>query len=110
MPAADQHACSVCTHSERLFLPLHRGQVEATSEVSKYQTQLAAPVPFGDLDLQSMQPPKNYIASETSTQPRIINTTPKQLKKISYRPRTLIKFLNVTTLLEQGAQTHQNLE
>ena len=53
---------------------------------------------------------QNYIASETSTQPRIINTTPKQLKKISYRPRTLIKFLNVTTLLEQGAQTHQNLE
>ena len=49
-------------HTERLFLPLPRGQVidllEATGEVPKSQTQLAAPAPFGDLDLQSMEPPK----------------------------------------------------
>ena len=35
---------------------------------------------------------QNYIASETSTQPRITNTTPKQLKKIGYRSRTVIEF------------------
>ena len=78
IPPADQHACRVCTHSERLFLPLPRGQVrdllEATGEVPKCQTQLAVPAPFGDLNLQSMAPSKNYIASETSTQLRIINT------------------------------------
>ena len=48
-------------HSERLFSPLPRGQVidllEATGEVPKCQTQLAAP--FGDLDLQSMDPTKS---------------------------------------------------
>ena len=50
----------VCTHSERLFLLLPRGQVidllEATGKVPKSQTQLADPAPFGDLDLQSMKP------------------------------------------------------
>ena len=51
---------------------------------------------------------QNYIASETSTQPRIINTTPKHLKQIGYRPRTMIGFWNVRTLLEEGSQTHQN--
>ena len=49
---------------------------------------------------------QNYIASESSTLPRITNTTPKQLKKIGYRPWTIIGFWNVTTLLEEGAQTH----
>ena len=41
-------------------------------------------------------------------QPRIINTTPKQLKEIGYRPRTMIAFWNVRTLLEEGAQIHQS--
>ena len=52
---------------------------------------------------------QNYITSGTSTQPRIINTTPKQLKKIGYRPRTMIGFWNLRTLLEEGEQTHQIL-
>ena len=51
---------------------------------------------------------QNYIASETSIQSRITNTTRKQLKKIGYRPRTMIRFWNVRTVLEEGAQTHQN--
>ena len=36
------------------------------------------------------------------------NTTPKQLKKVGYRPRIMIGFWNVRTLLKEGAQTHQN--
>ena len=48
----------VCTHSERLFLPLPRGRVidllEATGEVPK----------FGDLDLQSMEPPKTTLQAK----------------------------------------------
>ena len=51
---------------------------------------------------------QNYIPREISTQHRIINTTPKQWKKIGYRPRIMIGFWNVRTLLEEGAQTHQN--
>ena len=51
---------------------------------------------------------QNYIASETSTQPRITNQTFKQLNIIGYRIRTMIGFWNVRTLLEKGAQTHQN--
>ena len=65
IPPADQHAGSVCTHSERLFLPLPRGQVidllETTGDVPKCQTQLA---PFGDLDLQSMEPPKTTLQAK----------------------------------------------
>ena len=51
---------------------------------------------------------QNYIASETSTQPGITNTSPKQLKEIGYRHRSMIGFWNVRTLLDEGAQTHQN--
>ena len=51
---------------------------------------------------------QNYIASETSPQPRIIKTTTKQLKKIGYRPRTMIGFWNVRRLLEERTQTHHN--
>ena len=46
------------------------------------------------------------IYGAAQTQPRNINTTPKQLNKIGYRPRTKIGFWNVRTLL--GTQTHQN--
>ena len=46
---------------------------------------------------------QNYIASETTTQPRITNINPKELKKIGYRPR-MIGFWTVRTLLEEGVQ------
>ena len=38
--------------------------LEATGEVPKCQTQLAAPAPFGDLDLQSMEPPKTTLQAK----------------------------------------------
>ena len=38
--------------------------LEATAEVPKYQTQLAAPAPFGGLDLQSMEPPKTALQAK----------------------------------------------
>ena len=59
------------------------------------------------LSWQPQHPLATYIASETSTQPRITNTTPKQLKTIGYRPRTMIGFWNVRTLLQGGIQKLQ---
>ena len=57
------HVVSGC-----FFLPLSRGQaidlLEATGEVPKCQTQLAAPAPYGDLDLQSMEPPKTTLQAK----------------------------------------------
>ena len=73
MPPAKQHAYSVCTHSDRLFLPLPRGQVidllDSTGEVPKCQTQLADPAPFGDLNLQSMEPPKKILHQKKISSP-----------------------------------------
>ena len=50
------------------FKPVPRGQVidllEAMGEVPKYQTQLAAPAHFGDLDLKSMEPPKTTLQAK----------------------------------------------
>ena len=47
---------------------LPRGQVidllETTGELPKCQTQLAVPAPFGDLDLQSMEPAKTTLQAK----------------------------------------------
>ena len=51
-----------------MFLPLPRGQVinvlEATGEVRKSQTQFSTSALFGDLDLQSMEPPKTTLQAK----------------------------------------------
>ena len=61
------HAASELIVSD-CFLPLPRGQIidllETTGEVPKCQTQLAAGAPYGDLDLQSMEPPKTTLQAK----------------------------------------------
>ena len=58
------HAASVLIVSGCFITGQVIDLLEALGEVPKCRTQLAAPAPFGDLDLQSIEPPKTTLQAK----------------------------------------------